>query len=83
MKIRGVCQKAGEWHYCDPCFVQLEVLRDATQPRAFKRCPLLADSVEKVRRRDRTSCRAAADAISELGCGGPVVRPGRDVGRPK
>ena len=42
MKIRGVCQKAGEWHYCDPCFVQLEVLRDATQPRAFKRCPLLA-----------------------------------------
>jgi hypothetical protein len=24
--------------------VQLEVLRDAIQPRAFKRCPLLAQS---------------------------------------
>jgi len=32
---------------------------------------LRADSVEKVGRRDRASCRAAADAISELGCGGP------------
>jgi hypothetical protein len=45
---------------------------------------ILTDSVEKVRRRDQTSCCNAVGAISEQECGRvTLARPERDVDRSK